>query len=128
MKPNCSQIDRLKEAYVDGTLPAEATAAIQEHAATCSACTARLETASKVEAGMRGAVKSLLGRPVLPASKAAGLYARITRTAASPFVKAGRSALPAPALMLAAMAVITLLVTQLGLLNAFNEKHEPDNR
>src|SRR5687768_14702271 len=79
MRIDCSQIDKLKEAYVDGLLTPEVRAALESHAAGCSTCRRRLALAHDVQAQMGRAVKAALGRTSLSLANARALEEKLNR-------------------------------------------------
>src|SRR5438132_335851 len=122
---NCSQIMKLKEAYVDGLLDSSVRAAVEAHAGVCAQCRYRLDLAQSIKARMSRAVKSLLGRRFLAPEKAAAIRDQVVRRgAASPFRALGlpalgvknmslrRSALAVPVLGLLVLASATVGAAQ----------------
>jgi anti-sigma factor RsiW len=51
----CAHVQRLVEAYVDGTLEGSAAARVASHEASCAKCTARIAAARRVHAALLGA-------------------------------------------------------------------------
>src|SRR5438876_8921735 len=82
MTLSCSQIDQLKEAYVDGALPAEMRSAIEAHAFGCASCHEKLAVARQVKVGMGGAVKAAIGHPYMSRERVSRIQANIARQTA----------------------------------------------
>src|SRR5438874_1245289 len=74
---NCAQVNKLKEAYVDGRLGPDVRAAIDDHAEGCLTCRQRLRAAAQLHAGLGGALKAALEPIALPAERKAALLARL---------------------------------------------------
>lgn len=74
---NCSQVNKLKEAYVDNRLSANARVALEVHTSGCALCTRRIGVAQQVKSGMSKAVKLALGDLTPTASDMAAMRARL---------------------------------------------------
>src|SRR5690242_18077608 len=79
---NCTQVNQLKEAYVDGLLAPAVRAAVDAHAAGCALCRDRLAVAAQVRAGLGPALKATLRQPGLTPAQAAALHEQVRRRAA----------------------------------------------
>src|SRR5436309_13387202 len=78
MNIDCSQVNKLKEVYVDGMLEPEVKAAIDGHAGACKGCRQRLDLARRLEQGLGGALKAGLGNPSLSGAQASAMRDRLT--------------------------------------------------
>src|SRR5215210_1253439 len=113
MKIDCSQVDSLKEVYVDGLLPSETTNSIEAHAAECDMCRERISTARMVKGYMPRAVKSVLGHKSLTAEQVSTISAWLGNRATRPVLRAtAYDPLPAlfrrPAPLMGALATLVL--------------------
>src|SRR5436190_16813544 len=80
---NCAQFDKVKEAYVDGTLAPVESAAVEAHVAGCDHCRERLGLTRNLAAGMGGLVKATLVPPSVEAQRAQAGYAQVIGRAAA---------------------------------------------
>src|SRR5438128_579935 len=91
MKISCPEVNKLKEAYIDGFLEPEVRAMLISHVAACSLCKQRVTLARKVKAGMGTAVTLALRSPapshreIMAAQQR--LEQRITRTSNMPLAR-----------------------------------------
>src|SRR6185436_2660785 len=102
----CGQVDKLKEAYVDGRLAPGPAAQVAAHAAGCPGCARRIALARQVRDGLGLAVKTTLGAPALAPVRAARLHTRVVRQAGGPPSPTWRR--PAFALALPVVALLML--------------------
>src|SRR4051812_37229830 len=111
MTVSCSQVNALRQAYIDNRLSPEMQAAIKRHALTCDLCRGRLALSYRVKQEMGGAVKSALGEPVPSREQVLAIKGRLEQTIGrSPGVRWGRSSF--------AMAMFTLLLTATAVVGA----------
>ncbi|MGI8586279.1 MAG: zf-HC2 domain-containing protein [Chloroflexia bacterium] len=73
----CAQLDKLVEAYVDGRLAAEMSAAVTDHMATCPACRAQSAAAEQLQSRLGPTIKAVRGPGVLQPAEVARLRARL---------------------------------------------------
>jgi hypothetical protein len=118
---SCSNVNRLKEAYVDGLLRPEVRAAIESHVMGCDLCQRRVFLARRVKVGMKDALTLALenklpaaseGRRTAMAVMQARLEERILGTPRPQ--RRGYFSLSLPVLTLLLAATIVSGVIQLG--------------
>src|SRR4051794_34040612 len=129
MKIDCSQFAELKEAYVDGLLSPDATASIGAHVAGCARCSHSLAMAKMIQADMRTAVKSAIGRPVQSPARIAALYAGLYKPRAhSPHARLGRASFPMAMLTLMLAVSFTIVAAQAGFFMGDRTIKTPNNQ
>jgi hypothetical protein len=113
----CARIDRMKEAYVDGLLGADARAEIDAHTATCAICSTRLRLARSVAAGMGRAVKASVAGAALSPQRASAMRERLTLAASRGSVRGVPNqrwvTVGAPLLALTFLIVLVIVAWQL---------------
>src|SRR5688572_29849985 len=120
MKISCSQVNKLKEAYVDGMLDADLGSAIASHTETCGLCAGRVAIADQVNFTLSGAMKSTLGAPALSAVRKADTRGKIARRLGMTQIGARRYPLLATCLAtVMLMASATIGVSQFDSLTSF---------
>src|SRR5688572_3299351 len=126
MKISCSQVNKLKEAYVDGMLDADLGSAIKSHTETCGLCASRVAVADQVKFKLGGAMKSTLGAPALSAVRKADTRGNITRRLGMTQIAARRYPLLATGLAtVMLMASATFGVNQFDSLASFFDSFRP---
>ena len=124
MKVSCSQVNRLKETYLDGGLPQDMRSSLEAHLALCPLCLNRLALARNLDRELRGVMKDVLSPPRLHSQRALAIRRRII------YGDGGRRLLmiwqPAPAR--ASLALMLMVMLALGVAQFASSYLFPDRR